>query len=134
MICIFCAAQTRVSNSRPQKKLCRTWRRRSCIACGAVFTTLEVVDYETSWTVTAADGNIQPFLRDKLYISIVQSLGHRTDATSAATALTATIMVKLQKHAYNGSIQRSVLISEAKQVLRRFDAASAVHYAAYHHI
>lgn len=132
MVCIYCASPTQVRNSRSQKRLGRVWRRRCCTSCRAVFTTIETVDLESSW-VYHCSGTLEPFARDKLFVSLLQALGHRSDALDAASALTATVTALLRKTATHGRVERNDVVKTAHSCLERFDKAAAVHYAAYHH-
>lgn len=130
MVCISCSGDTRVVNSRPQKRHNRVWRRRQCRSCFGVVTTIEAAD-ESTFVVKDSRGALKPFSRDVLFISVYESLRHRKTATSDATALTDTILVALQtSHAV---VFASHQIREAVQgTLRRFDTAAAVHYEAFH--
>lgn len=121
-----------VTNSRPQKRLRQTWRRRECEVCGAVFTTVESADLSSSLRVRFPDGSLQPFRRDTLFLSIVAALGHRSDAVAASSALTATITAKLLKTAEGASVTRQAICETAVSTLELFDAAGAVQYHAYH--
>ena len=132
MVCIYCGGKTKVTNSRPQKRMSQTWRRRECLSCAAVFTTLEAVDYAGSLRVRTQNGSLQPFERDKLFMSLYKALGHRTSPTSDASALTATIIARTREIAQNGLLERTDIIQVASQTLQRFDAAAAVQYSAYH--
>lgn len=132
MVCIYCGSKTRVTNSRAQKKTGQTWRRHTCSACKAIFTTIEAPDLSGSLRFVARDAALQPFERDVLFVSIAQALGHRRDAVAAASALTATIIATLLKTAQGGLIARREVVSTTTTTLTRFDKASAVHYSAYH--
>lgn len=132
MVCIHCSGKTRIINSRPQKRLDQTWRRHQCLACGTVFTTTESVDYSGSIVVRQADKSLQPLERDKLFVSLVRACGHRESAISDAAGLAATILAKARKTAVNGLLERQDIIKAALEVLKRFDNAAAVAYAAYH--
>jgi len=133
MRCIYCTGDTKVVNSRLQRRLNQIWRRRTCSKCGAVFTSLESVDFATSLLITQ-HGQRQPsqFVRDRLFISIYESCKHRPDAISAATALTLTTISKLLPKIKNASIDRDILVKTTAEVLKRFDKVAAVHYQAYH--
>lgn len=131
MVCTYCGGETTVSNSRLKKKLNNVWRRRECLDCGAVFTTSESTDFFRSLSVT--DGkHLQPFSRDKLFISIHDSVRHRKTATSDATGLTDTVISKLRPLIAAGCIQKQDIIKTSELVLRRFDRVAAVHYTAYY--
>lgn len=132
MVCIYCSSKTHVTNSRAQKRLGGTWRRRACENCNAIFTTIETADLTASLRVRHADGSLWPFERDMLLVSIVQSLGHRSDAVTAAGALTSTITANLLKAADGALIDRTSIVDEVVLALRRFDPVAATYYAAYH--
>lgn len=132
MVCLYCGSNTRVTNSREQKRLRQTWRRRACQKCKAIFTTLEAADLSGSLRVVDKLGTLEPFERDRLFISLFQSLGHRTDALGAAKALTATVIGFILTTAQEGRIERTAIIDFSAATLDRFDPAAAVQYRAYH--
>ncbi len=132
MFCINCGAGTQVVNSRHQIRGGSIWRRRKCLACGAVFTTIEQIDYEKLWSVQTAHGQTRPFLRDKLFVSLYKSLGHRQTADSDAVGLTATVIGNIRKLTDAGVVTSTVIATLAYDALRHFDKAAATMYAAYH--
>ncbi len=133
MVCIYCGHETRVTNSRPQKRLSGTWRRHLCKQCGAIFTSLERADYQASWRYEDAESHIVPFDRDTLLVSVYEACKHRPDAVRDATALAETIIGKLlQDKGQRGLITRAWLIEVATQTLHAFDTVAGVYYAAYH--
>jgi transcriptional regulator NrdR family protein len=75
---------------------------------------------------------LEPFSRDKLFITVRDSLNHRKTATSDATALTDTIIGRLYPHISSGMLNRSSILQSTELVLKRFDKTAAVYYAAYH--
>jgi len=121
-----------VANSRPQKRLMQVWRRRACLQCGAIFTSNEVVDLGTSLIVRAPQGTITPFSRDKLFVSVLRAVGHRTEPLADANALTATIISKLLHATTEAAIEPSQITDIVLETLTRFDKAAAVQYGAYH--
>lgn len=131
MVCIYCGGKTSVTNSRPQKRLGQVWRRRQCQSCGAAFTTNEAVDHATSLVVRSG-ASVAPLTRDKLFVSLYRALGHRKSAVEDATALTATILSKLRLVAANATLTPENIAETALGILKRFDEAAAVQYAAYH--
>lgn len=131
MVCPYCSHDTRVTNSRPQLRTNSIWRRRLCTGCGAIFTSTEHIDLEKS-VMVEVNGRLQPFLRDKLFASIYDSLRHRKSALSDATALTDTVIAKVLGLISDGRIEGTVITQQASAILKRFDQAAAVHYAAYH--
>lgn len=132
MVCIYCSSKTQVTNSRPQKRLHQTWRRRQCKACGAIFTTTELIDMSTSVIVKHPEGSMTPFSRDRLYLSVLKAVGHRESAIGDAGALTATIIAKLHPKAKNAALSTQDITTMAYETLKRFDSAAAVQYRAYH--
>lgn len=134
MVCIYCGRSTEVTNSRKPARTPSVWRRRACQACVAQFTTIELPDYSTALAVKDRDGKLEPFVRDKLFLSLHKSLGHRPDAQKAATELTTSVIAQLlrKKRAKDGLIEAKVLAETANIVLKRYDAPSAHTYRAYH--
>jgi transcriptional regulator NrdR family protein len=133
MVCIYCGGKTQVTNSRPQKRLNHTWRRRECLACHAIFTTEESAQLGTSLVVRpAAHGRTAPFSRDKLFASLLRAVGHRKAAVDDASALCATIIAKLLHSTDQAAVSPQQIITISLDVLKNFDNAAAVQYQAYH--
>ena len=133
MVCIYCGSATQTINSRAKKKH-SVWRRRKCVNCDAVFTTSERPDWEHTLIFQASPKSLQPFSRDKLLLSLNDSLKHRNDATEAATALTDTILQRMIPKISSATVLRNDLIVIATEVLHRFDKSAAVAYTAFHPI
>lgn len=146
MVCIYCQTKLRVYNSRPQLTRNQTWRRRACEACGAVFTSIESIDLSQSLIVSKPADNgrhasggilenhetLHPFERDKLYISLYESLRHRNTAASDARGLCDTVTVHIIASARDGHVTARTIVRHALNTLQRFDTAAATHYAAFH--
>lgn len=132
MVCIYCSSSTGVTNSRLQKKTNQVWRRRQCTSCGSIFTTHENVDLYTAIMVSGADKSLDHFSRDKLFISIYDSLRHRKSALSDAEALTVTIITKLRGILQDGVLTKAQLVATSRETLERFDKTAATVYGAYH--
>lgn len=130
MKCPYCNAGTQVTNSRSHNTT-SVWRRRSCRACGAIWTTKELIDMESSHKLRLSDSSLEPFRRDVLFVSIFDSLSHRKDAVVASSALTDTIITKVLSH-HNALVDVSVLIDETHKVLSNFDSTAASVYKAKH--
>ena len=133
MKCIYCQSPTNIVNSR-RKTNNETWRRHRCTNCQSVFTTIEAADLDTSLTVRSKTNNVQPFSRDRLFVSVLRSVGHRPRALGEASDLTRTIIVELLKANAGNALLTDYIISTTKTVLSNFDNAAAVQYAAYHQI
>lgn len=132
MVCIYCGSPTHVTNSRHRKESCQVWRRRTCVSCGAVFTSTEVVDYPKSLVLEMPDKTLRPFKKEKLFLSIYTCCGHRKSSLDDATALTETIIAKTLRSSVMGVIPAGQLTIIAHTTLSNFDPASAVQFAAYH--
>lgn len=134
MVCIYCNHETEVYNSRERKRNPSVWRRRRCIACVAQFSTNELPDYATSLVVSGQNKTVYPFSRDRLFLSLYKSLGHRKDALTSATELTQTVIGKLLRDcvARDGVISMRELTVQAYRILKRYDPLAATTYKAYH--
>ncbi len=134
MNCIYCDCGTEVTNSRAKARNPSVWRRRRCNTCVAQFSTLERPDYATALVVEGIRGKLYPFSRDKLFLSLYKSLGHRQDALNSATELTDTIIGRLlrQRQAPDGLLQMAAIAHAAHITLKRYDPLAAHTYKAYH--
>ena len=134
MVCVYCGNKTSVINSRLQKQINNVWRRRRCTKCHAIFSTFESVVYENTLAVQDSTSHITPFQREALFLSIFDSCKHRPNAISDATALTDTVLSKLRelKENHKGLLSRDTLVKTTSDILKQFDNAAYVHYAAFH--
>lgn len=137
MICIFCGySRTAVTNSRPQDKQLRIWRRRKCLECQNVFTTNETVD-DSDILVKNKDDQTIAFNAGKLAASIYASFAHDIDQGSSASqwlaasvkySLIASFSIKQKQ------IKTSDIAEATHKALTRFDNVAAVQYAARHQL
>lgn len=97
-----------------------------------MFSTIEAPDTSLSITVRASSNDLEPFIRDRLFISLYESLGHRKSALMDATGLTNTILTLVYALSENAVIERDVIVTIVISVLERFDVVAATHYKAYH--
>lgn len=134
MVCIHCGGETKVVNSRLQRRNNQVWRRRRCLNpdCGALFTSEESADYGSAWAVRNASGGLKPFSRDKLLLSLHGSLKHRPTALQDAGGLADTVIRRLAAAVTDGALESHAIISTTLVALNRFDKAAGVHYAAHH--
>lgn len=133
MVCIYCHQQTSVSNSRLQKRHNSVWRRRTCTSCFARMTTIESYDLAACLIVEKRSKALEPFLRDKLLISIALSLNHRKQAVRAASELCSTVISRLLNNvSTNQTINTSDISYMAILVLKQFDATGAIKYQSFH--
>jgi transcriptional regulator NrdR family protein len=128
MVCVYCGNETKVTNSRLQKRNNQVWRRRECLVCHAVFTTHEVLDYSTTLLIDD-NGVSKPFLADLLYSDILETIKHGNDAYTTARELTSTVISKLLK---NEEITPKTISKTTAEVLKRFDRRAYLRYLADH--
>lgn len=132
MVCIFCGGEIRTTNSRPQKRSNRTWRRRQCQQCGETVTTEESVLLGSVIAIESLNGRQQPFERERLLVSLYNSLRHRKTALQDATALTDTVITRLLAQNHSQTLHTPLIVQTVAQILDNFDTAAAVQYRAYH--
>src|SRR5579862_8809508 len=101
MVCVYCGSETKVTNSRLQKRNNQVWRRRQCVVCQAVFTTHESIELESALSVDKK-GRSEPFLPDLLLKELMMSLNHRKDVYKPAdiSKTTAEVLKRFDKRAY----------------------------------
>jgi len=131
MNCPYCNSSTKVTNSRPTAKDTKKWRRRECKKCQKIWTTHEVIDLSTSHKVLQHDGSMQPFSRDKLFISIRDSLQHRKTALEGATYVTDTVLTRVL-HLETESMQSTKIFEIVHKTLKNYDKTAAAVYKASH--
>lgn len=131
MVCYRCSGETEVFNSRTQKRNNQIWRRRRCVACGAVFTTHELIDISALFSVRGEDGPM-PFTPDRLLSELIVVLRDRTRPYETAKELCATIMRNILKNASDGLISPQEISRQASKVLKRYDKQAWLRYYAEH--
>lgn len=133
MICINCFhAKTSVNNSRPHKSRSATWRRRQCPKCGHIFTTYELPSLEEA-VVLGPQGDLQPFSRSKLVLSIARALEHDEQARELYSLdLAQTVEQLLLRDVQQPSTADIAALTH--QVLKRFDELAGLQYAARHEL
>lgn len=132
MVCIYCGSATQVTNSRLQKRVNSVWRRRTCQLCKTTFTTIEQPDLASTLVIKRSQRHIEPFERDKLFISIYESCKHRPQALRDATALMVTAVGQILKANTDSVVGRDELVAIVYGILERFDVTAATVYNAYH--
>lgn len=133
MVCMLCDSKTRITNSRSNAPGYQTWRRHTCNRCSAVYTTRESIDMSLSYRVERIKGNLEPFSRDKLFMSIARALEHRPNYIEDSGMLMWTILDAIQS-GKQLVISRNDLVSLVTSTLRRFDIGSSQIYRSRHSI
>ena len=131
MVCAYCGGPTQVINSRLQKRSNQVWRRRSCLRCGALFTTHEAVQLGKSFTV-AHGKQVEPFTSDKLFTEVLLAVADQPRCYEAARELTSTIIQNLQKKATKPLFEAHQISTEAASVLKRYNRRAYLRYMAEH--
>jgi transcriptional repressor NrdR len=131
MVCPYCGSETRVTNSRLQKRSNHVWRRRQCEACKAVFTTHEAIDLTQALLVDSR-GTTGPFLPDLLFTDVLLALQDRKDVYVASREITNTVVQKLLKHPDNPLFLPKTISHSTAEVLKRFDKRAYLRYSAEH--
>lgn len=90
------------------------------------------MNYGNTLMVGSAPKHLQPFNRDRLFLSLFASLQHRDQPLTDAAELCATIMPKLARSAQRGIIAPLSIINTVAVTLQRFDKLAAQHYQALH--
>lgn len=131
MVCVYCGYETRVINSREQKRNNKVWRRRKCLRCQAIFTTLEELDYSSALRIEQ-NNEFKPFLTDLLYTEVLLTLEHRKNAYSDARELTSTIIKQLLASPSSPLFKPSDISQVSAEVLKKFDSRAWHRFAAEH--
>jgi transcriptional repressor NrdR len=131
MVCIYCGNETRVTNSRLQKRSNKVWRRRKCEVCRAIFTTHETIDL-TQALLVGSGGSPSPFLPDLLFTDVLLALQDRNDAYIAAREIVSTVLQKLMKSSEKPIFKPSTISKATADVIKRFDKRAYLRYIAEH--
>jgi transcriptional repressor NrdR len=131
MVCIYCGGETKVTNSRLQRRNNQVWRRRQCQTCQSVFTTHESVELESSLSVIKHGANT-PFLSDLLLKELMSALSHRKDVYTASREVLGTIVRKLLTLPQKPSFHPTDISKITLGVLKRFDRRAYLRYLADH--
>lgn len=130
MICLYCKADTSVTNSRLQRRSNNVWRRRQCKACRAVFTTHEAIDLGS--TLLVAKKPPQPFKTDLLFTELLLALQDRKDCYTAAREATHTVIQKLLKLSNKPLFEPRQISRETAGVLLKLDKRAYLRYVSEH--
>lgn len=132
MICVYCGGETKVNNSRLQKRNNQIWRRRQCLSCFYIFTTHEIADLSDLFIVLSPSGAPKPFSADILFTDLLLALQDRKDCYSASREVTATVIGKLLKLPEKPEFRPSQISVVTASVLQRLDRRAWLRYVAEH--
>jgi transcriptional repressor NrdR len=131
MVCIYCGGDTKVTNSRLQKRNNQVWRRRQCLSCESVFTTHEQIELQSALSVTR-NGRTEAFQPGLLLNELVISLSHRKDVYTASEELLGAIVRKLLTLPQKPLFKTSDISKITGDILKRFDRRAYLRYTADH--
>jgi transcriptional regulator NrdR family protein len=131
MDCIYCGKNTKVTNSRSRGAY-ETWRRRACKGCKALVTSIEQVRLDDSLKVAKRNSKIEPFVRDKLFLSIYRSVDHLDKPVFVSTHLTNNVLRHILKLKPLNPVVSSANIADiTAKVLKNYNAAASVRYLSF---
>jgi len=131
MVCIYCGFDTKVGNSRLQRRNNQVWRRRTCKRCKAVFTTHEAVDLSSTLLVVVG-GVPRPFVTDILYTEMLLSMSHRKNAYLDAREATSTVIKHLLELPGKPLFSPNQISLIGSDVLKKLDKRAYLRYIAEH--
>jgi transcriptional repressor NrdR len=131
MVCPYCGNETKVTNSRLQKRNNQVWRRRQCLVCGAVFTSHEALELESVLSVNSG-GRLRPFMPDLLLKELILALQDRKDVYTASREVLGTIVRQLLALPQKPVFTPADISKTASAVLKRFDKRAYLRYLADH--
>ena len=131
MVCIYCGGKTKVTNSRYQRRSNQVWRRRQCLACGALFTTHEALELESALSVNR-HGRLEAFRPDLLLEELHRAMHNQKDAHTASKEVLATIVRKLLDLPQKPVFVPTDISKAAAEIIKRFDKSAYLRYVADH--
>lgn len=131
MVCPFCHSETEVTNSRPQKRTNGVWRRRHCLKCDRIFTSIEKADLSASVRVQKHSGALEPLSEAKLIASLYKTLDHHKNAMEIALELSQTVLLSVMSEAIGAVVLSDTIAKHVNTVLKRFDTAAAIRYQSF---
>jgi transcriptional regulator NrdR family protein len=132
MKCPYCNQESKVTNSRLQKRANNVWRRRQCLVCHAVWTTLESSQSSTTYKVSS-NGVMIDFHPELLLISLYECLKHRKTPELDAQYVYSTVLTNL-KSRNQPTFEIQLITIAAYKVLKNYDKLAADIYKATHKI
>ena len=130
MVCPYCKKDSQVVNSRHQKRANSVWRRRKCTNCGAIWTSLERIEYASTWRVRKGR-TLTDFRLETLLISLYEALKHRKTPDIDAKYICDTVITKLASKKL-AELPIELITATAHDILRRYDKVAAGLYNATH--
>jgi transcriptional repressor NrdR len=124
MKCLFCSAETRVTDKRESPD--GTRRRRECLKCKKRFTTYEKAD-EISLHVVKKDGRREPYSREKIKSGILKACEKRQISIEKIDKIVEEIEEKLRKK--GKEIKSDVIGKMVMNKLKKIDDVAYIRFA-----
>lgn len=132
MMCPYCDIDSKVVNSRLQKRSNSVWRRRHCSNCGATWTTTESMKGSVTFKVLANEQEVD-FHPEILLISLYECLKHRKSPAIDAQYVFETVLGNLGR-THQSTYSTLLIASECHKVLKRYDKLASDLYKATHNV
>jgi transcriptional regulator NrdR family protein len=130
MICPYRSSDSKVTNSRLQKRSNSVWRRRHCLNCGAIWTTVESMKGSITFKVLK-DEDLVDFRPEILLISLYECLKHRKTPETDAQYIFETVVGNLQS-LKEPIFSTNLIATTCHKVLKNYDKLSADLYKTLH--
>jgi transcriptional repressor NrdR len=130
MNCPYCNIDSRVVNSRLQKRSNSVWRRRNCINCGAIWTTIESMKGSVTFKVKSNE-DLVDFRPEILLISLYECLKHRKTPETDAQYVFETVLGNLGQ-TKNTVYTTGLIAASSYKVLKNYDKLAADLYKTLH--
>ncbi len=132
MNCPYCNIDSRVVNSRLQKRSNSVWRRRHCSNCGAIWTTIESMKGSVTFKVLKNE-DLVDFRPEILLISLYECLKHRKHPPQDAQYVFETVLGNLGR-TRQSTYTNFLIATECHRVLKRYDKLASDLYKAMHNV
>lgn len=130
MKCIFCEAETKVTDKRDVE--CETRRRRECLKCGKRFTTYERTE-ELNLAVVKKDKRREPFSREKLRAGIIKACEKRPISTEKIDKAINEIERKLREKVRGREVESKMIGELVMKELKKLDKIAYIRFASVYH-
>ncbi len=130
MKCIFCGAETKVTDKRDVEG--ETRRRRECLKCGKRFTTYERAE-ELNFAVVKKDKRREPFSREKLRVGMIKACEKRPISTEKIDKAINEIERKLREKTRGREVESKMIGELVMKELKKLDKIAYIRFASVYH-
>jgi len=126
MKCIFCSANTKVTDKRDSEG--ETRRRRECLKCKKRFTTYERVE-EPNLIVVKKDKRREPFSREKLSAGILRACEKRPIEAEKIDKVVNDIETKIRNKVKGKEVKSETIGEMVMKELKKLDKVAYIRFA-----